>query len=159
MPFLAAGTKDKNGTFFRLYISAEPIRPRRRADSRRADFERHRHHHPRPHRRKITRAVGKEKYWYAEYFIEMPGTWSVEGDDLYQEKNVWPIIWLKAIGRYPHEQETYYDEKTTVTSVMIPELTTPDDKYNSALVERCQDMTFRVTQDERLVIYYRITPK
>ena len=102
---------------------------------------------------------GKEKYWYAEYFIEMPGRWPVKDEDLAQEKYFWPIHWLKAISRYPHEQETYYDEKAIVTSEMIPLLTTPDGKYNSALVERCDDMTFRITQDERLVIYYRITPQ
>lgn len=107
----------------------------------------------------LTVPEGEEIYWYAEYFIEMPGAWPVKKAELCMEENFWPIRWLKAIGRYPHEQETYYGVKTTVTSEMIPELTTPDGKYGSALVERCQDMTFRVTQDQRLVIYYRITPQ
>jgi len=101
---------------------------------------------------------GKEKYWYAEYFIEMPGAWPVKDKDLDKEKYFWPIRWLKAISRYPHENETYYGEKKTVKSAKIPALTTPDGNYDSALIERCKDMTFRVTQDERLVVYYRITP-
>ena len=101
---------------------------------------------------------GKKKYMFAEYFIEMPGAWPVKDKDLEQEKNLWPIHWLKAISRYPHEKGTYYGEKATVDIKMIPSLTMPDGKYHSALVERCEDLTLRVSQDGRLVIYYRITP-
>jgi hypothetical protein len=39
---------------------------------------------------------------------------------------------------------------------MIPTLTTPDGQYDSALVERCEDLTLQVS-DGRSVIYYRIT--
>ena len=100
---------------------------------------------------------GKEKYWYAEYFIEMPGTWPTKDEDLVQEKYFWPIHWLKAISRYPHEQETYYGEKKTVTAKMIPSLTTPDGKYDSALVERVSDLEVQ-TSDGRNILIYRITP-
>jgi len=101
---------------------------------------------------------GQEIYCFAEYFIEMPGTWPVKDKDLEQKKNFWPIMWLKAIGRYPHEQETYYGNKAVVDAKMIPMLKMPDDKYSSALVERCEYLTLRVTQDGRVVIYYRVTP-
>ena len=100
---------------------------------------------------------GQEKYWYAEYFLEMPGAWHVKDKDLEQEKYFWPIRWLKAISRYPHEQATYYGDKAIVDTIMIPTLTTPDGKYDSALVERCEDLTLQVS-DGRSVIYYRITP-
>jgi hypothetical protein len=100
---------------------------------------------------------GQEKYWYAEYFLEMPGAWHVKDKDLEQEKYFWPIRWLKAISRYPHEQATYYGDKAIVDTIMIPTLTTPDGQYDFALVERCEDLTLRVS-DGRLVIYYRITP-
>ena len=100
----------------------------------------------------------KELYCFAEYFIEMPGAWPVKDKDLEQEKYFWPIRWLKAIARYPHEKKTYYGDKTTVDTKMIPSLTMPDGKCSSALVERCEDLTLRVSQDGRLVIYYRITP-
>ena len=101
---------------------------------------------------------GQEKYRYAEYFIEMPGAWPVKDKDLEQEKNFWPIRWLKAISRYPHEQTIYYGDKAIVDAKMIPTFITPDGKYDSALVERCEDLTLRVS-DGRLVIYYRITPR
>ena len=101
---------------------------------------------------------GKEEYMYAEYFMEMPGDWSLTNEMLDQDEYFWPVAWLKAIGRYPHEHETYYGEKKTITQKMIPELTTPDGVYHSALVERCKDINLYVSQDGRRVVYYRITP-
>ena len=35
---------------------------------------------------------GQEIYCFAEYFIEMPGTWPVKDKDLEQKKNFWPIM-------------------------------------------------------------------
>jgi len=101
---------------------------------------------------------GKKKYMFAEYFIEMPGDWPVKDKDLEQEKNLWPISWLKAISRYPHEEETYYGEKAIVDIKMIPSLTTPDRRYHSAQVERVPELDTTVSQDGRSVIYYCVTP-
>lgn len=100
----------------------------------------------------------KDKYQFAEYFIEMPGAWPVTDEALDQDEYFWPISWLKAIGRYPHEKQTYYGEKKTVTAKMIPTLSTPDGLYCSAAVERCPEMDFHIPQDGRDVVYYRVTP-
>jgi len=100
---------------------------------------------------------GKTKYRFAEYFIEMPGTWPVTSKDLQRDENFWPISWLNAIGRYPHENETYYGEKKTVKSAKIPELTTPDGAFDSARVERVSDLNIQ-TSDGRNVLIYRVTP-
>ncbi|MGL6195205.1 MAG: suppressor of fused domain protein [Thermoguttaceae bacterium] len=91
-------------------------------------------------------------------YIHMPGNWPVKDEDLGKIENFWPIVWVKAIGRYPHEKGTYYGEKKTVTSKMITPLVTPDNKPHSALVERCPRMMFYIPQDGREVAYYRITP-
>jgi len=100
---------------------------------------------------------GKECYCFAEYFIEMPGDWPTTDEALSQEKYFWPISWLKAIGRYPHEKETFYGEKKTVKSSQIPALVTPDGEYDSALVERVSDLSIQ-TSDGRNVLVYRVTP-
>jgi hypothetical protein len=100
---------------------------------------------------------GKNKYRFAEYFIEMPGAWPVTSKDLERDENFWPIAWLKAIGRYPHENKTYYGEKKTVKSAKIPALTTPNGEYDSALVERVTDLDIE-TSDGRNVQIYRVTP-
>ena len=46
-----------------------------------------------------------------------------------------------------------YGDKAVVDAKMIPSLTTPDGKYNAALVERYENITLQVTQDSRVVIY------
>jgi hypothetical protein len=54
------------------------------------------------------------KYRFAEYIFEMPGEWSVSDKTLQDERNLWVINWLKAIGRYPHKNQTYYGEEATL---------------------------------------------
>jgi hypothetical protein len=100
----------------------------------------------------------KEEYQFAEYFIEIHGQRFTTDKALDNEENFWPISWLKAISRYPHENKTYYGEKKIVTSKMIPSLITPDRRYKSAKVERVPEFNMVISQDGRLVIYYRITP-
>ena len=100
---------------------------------------------------------GKEQYQFAEYFMEMPGSWPITSATIKQDEYYWPVAWLKAIGRYPHEKQTYYGEKRIVDSKMIPQLTTPDGAYHSALIERCSDIDLYVSQDGRRVVYYRVT--
>ena len=107
----------------------------------------------------LTLPKHKEYLCYAEYFIEMPGTWPVKEKDLEQDEYFWPIRWLKAIARYPHEHVGYYfGKKTIVDTKMIPSLTTPDGKHDSALVERCADLSCRISQELRFVNHYRIAP-
>ena len=100
---------------------------------------------------------GQEEYMFAEYFLEMPG-WPITDEALKQEEYFWPIRWLMAIGRYPHENETYYGEEATITSEMIPELKTPDGRYNSAKVERVPALNMVMSKDGRSMVYYRVTP-
>jgi hypothetical protein len=100
----------------------------------------------------------KEEYQFAEYFIEMPGKWATIEEALAKKENIWSITWLKAISRYPHENETYYGEKKVVTPKMIPSLKTPDGRYNSAKVERVPELDMVMSKDGRFVIYYQITP-
>jgi hypothetical protein len=100
---------------------------------------------------------GEEEYQFAEYFIEIPGDISSE-NGWKKEENIWTIIWLKLIARYPHENGTYYGEQQIVTQEMIPELKTPDGRYCSARVERVPELDMIMSQDGRLIRYYRITP-
>ncbi|MCH5596516.1 suppressor of fused domain protein [Niabella ginsengisoli] len=55
-----------------------------------------------------------EEYRYAELCILLPENWILEGlndqtnkDNITDEKNYWPIRWLKTIARFPHEYNTW----------------------------------------------------
>ncbi len=56
---------------------------------------------------------GLEDHKYCELCVLLPKDWKIDGDaKLMQEvfkdeKNYWPVRWLKAIARFPHEYNTW----------------------------------------------------
>lgn len=44
---------------------------------------------------------------YAELSICLPKDWKVSEEDFKDEKNYWPIRWLKYLARFPHEYNTW----------------------------------------------------
>ncbi|MGB0369222.1 MAG: suppressor of fused domain protein [Flavobacteriales bacterium] len=44
---------------------------------------------------------------YAELSICLPEDWKVSEDDFKDEKNYWPIRWLKYLARFPHEYNSW----------------------------------------------------
>ncbi|MDR3108866.1 MAG: ankyrin repeat domain-containing protein [Planctomycetaceae bacterium] len=99
----------------------------------------------------------KMKYRFAEYILEMPGEWSVSKEALQDEHNLWVINWLKAIGRYPHENQTYYGEEATITTEQIPHLKTPDGDDTYAEVKYDPDLDFIIPQNGIRIVFYRVS--
>ena len=48
-----------------------------------------------------------EGYEYAELSICLPEGWKMSEEDLKDEKNYWPIRWLKYLARFPHKYNTW----------------------------------------------------
>ncbi|WP_224994400.1 suppressor of fused domain protein [Cesiribacter sp. SM1] len=62
----------------------------------------------------MTVPEGMEEHQYAELCILLPADWEINGDGLKlmeevfrDEKNYWPVRWLKIIARFPHEYNTW----------------------------------------------------
>ena len=50
---------------------------------------------------------GKEGYRYTELTLSLPASWPISEDELQDDKNYWPLRWLKTIARLPHHQNTW----------------------------------------------------
>lgn len=50
---------------------------------------------------------GVENCEYAELSICLPKEWELSEEDFKEEKNYWPIRWLKNLARFPHEYSTW----------------------------------------------------
>jgi hypothetical protein len=57
---------------------------------------------------------GAEDYRYAELMICLPPTWPVDQASFKDEKNYWPVRWLKTIARFPHEYDTWIGPGHTI---------------------------------------------
>jgi hypothetical protein len=44
---------------------------------------------------------------YAEIMLCLPPTWKLSQDDFMDERHYWPVRWLKALARLPHEYSTW----------------------------------------------------
>jgi hypothetical protein len=100
----------------------------------------------------------KLKYKFAEYILELPGNWEVTSKALEEERNRLPLTLIKAIGRYPHENKTYYDVEAKITTEQIPSLKTQDGNDNIvAEIKYDPDLDFIVPQDGRTIVFYRIS--
>jgi hypothetical protein len=55
----------------------------------------------------MTTPAGIEDHQFAELSICLPPEWPLEDNDLKNEKNYWPVRWLKQLARFPHEYSTW----------------------------------------------------
>lgn len=57
--------------------------------------------------RPMTVPPGAEELRYAELVFHLPSTWKMDQADFKDEKNYWPLRWLKIAARMPHEYNTW----------------------------------------------------
>jgi len=50
---------------------------------------------------------GVEGCEYAELSICLPEEWKISDEDFEDERNYWPVRWLKYLARFPHEYNTW----------------------------------------------------
>src|ERR1044072_886079 len=51
---------------------------------------------------------GAEDFRYSELVISLPPEWPLDEESFKDEKNWWPIRWLKKLARFPHEYDTWF---------------------------------------------------
>ena len=50
---------------------------------------------------------GAEAFTRAELCLALPPDWKMSEDDFKDERNYWPVRWLKTLARFPHEYDTW----------------------------------------------------
>jgi hypothetical protein len=57
--------------------------------------------------RAMTVPEGAEEFTHAELILCLPPDWPMDKESWEDARNFWPIYWLKALARMPHEYETW----------------------------------------------------
>jgi hypothetical protein len=97
------------------------------------------------------------KYEFAEYILEIPYEKKKSQKlPLHDDENAWAINCLKAVGRYPHENETSYGAKAKIAVSQIPDLELPDNEYKYVKITYDPELDFIVPQDGRSLVFYRV---
>jgi len=64
---------------------------------------------------------GAEHFRFAELMICLPSEWKLTQKDFEDERNYWPVRWLKSLARFPHEYETWLNTWHTIPNGDPPE--------------------------------------
>lgn len=71
---------------------------------------------------------GAEEYQHAELLLCLPPTWKLGEENFKDERNYWPIRWLKMLARLPHEYTTWLSYWHTIPNGDPPEPLADDTK-------------------------------
>lgn len=69
----------------------------------------------------MTVPEGAEEFRFAELLVCLPPDWPISQEAFEDENNYWPVRWLKILGRFPHEYETWLGPGHTVPNGDPPE--------------------------------------
>ena len=56
------------------------------------------------------------EYNRVELFIVLPQSWSLGGKSITNEESIWPVRWLKRVGRLPQDQKTWIGKGHTISN-------------------------------------------
>ena len=57
---------------------------------------------------------GAEAWQYAELMVALPQSWKLDQTAFEDERNYWPVRWLKTLARFPHEYSTWLCDGHTI---------------------------------------------
>lgn len=77
---------------------------------------------------------GVEGCQYAELSICLPEEWKISNEDFNDEKNYWPIRFLKYLARFPHEYNTWLSYGHTIPNGNPPESFAENTKLNTMIL-------------------------
>lgn len=75
------------------------------------------------------------EFRHAELMIQLPPEWKLTQEDFKDERNYWPMRWLKQLARLPHEYNTWLGYGHTVPNGDPPEGFAANTKLCCMLVE------------------------
>lgn len=91
------------------------------------------------------------RFRYAELFIELPGDWKYQ--QLEDPNWGWPVHWLRHLGKFPAQHDTWLGGPVTVFDAGMP--LGPNLRFDSLLLFAEKSVT---CHDGRLVQLFRLTP-
>ncbi|MEX2213225.1 MAG: suppressor of fused domain protein [Phycisphaeraceae bacterium] len=99
---------------------------------------------------------------YAELCICLPSLWPLTQEDFKDERNYWPIRWLKTMARLPHEYDTWLWYGHTVPNGDPAEPVSKDSKFIGFVVlspvSAPQEFTELKIDEDKSIYFFAIYP-
>lgn len=99
---------------------------------------------------------GGEDFQFAELFIQLPADWPLTRTLLEDPKYAWPVEWLRKVGKYPQQHNTWLGGPATIIANDDPARPLfPQTKFTSILLLAEHQLT---SSDGKLIRLYRMLP-
>ncbi len=110
----------------------------------------------------MTVPEGAEDFRHAELVISLPPSWPLTQKAFEDERNYWPIRWLKILARLPHEYNTWLGYGHTVPNGDAPQPFAPNTKLCCSLlllpVLVPDDFLELTLSDDKTIRFYSLVP-
>ena len=104
---------------------------------------------------------GMEEYSRAELVISLPQSWPLGAKSFRNEESIWPMRWLKQVGRLPQDQKTWIGKGHTVSNG-DPWKTIADTNFTGFLVSPPfglpDEFSHLQTQQGVIIHFYHLIP-
>lgn len=103
---------------------------------------------------------GAEEYQYTELFIKLPADWPVGPAAIDDPTALWPILWMRRIGYYPHVERTWLGGPfPIIANGDPPEPLAEDTELSCLLALQEGDEHGTITcRDGRTILLYSLVP-
>lgn len=110
--------------------------------------------------RAMTIPAGGEDYQFAELVIYLPPDWPLDERGLRSRNNFWPIEWLRRIGHYPHDNQTWLGGRAAVIANGDPPRQLASNTKMTCVLAIIEESEFGWCQlsDGRRVGFYTLIP-
>ncbi|HZT78842.1 MAG TPA: suppressor of fused domain protein [Gemmataceae bacterium] len=110
----------------------------------------------------MTVPEGAEDWRFAELVISLPPDWPLTQEAFQDERNYWPVRWLKMLARLPHEYDTWLGWGHTVPNGDPPRPFAANTKLCCALLLTPmltpEEFWQLRTDDDRTINFYALVP-
>jgi uncharacterized protein len=104
--------------------------------------------------------AGEEGLRYAEVMIHLPAHWPLSNESLRDERNSWPIEWLRRIALYPHQNNTWLGGDAAIFANGEPPLPLASNTRLTCMLALLERDSFGLLEsaDGRRVVFYSLYP-
>jgi hypothetical protein len=104
---------------------------------------------------------GAEEFQHAELLLGLPPSWPLTREAFQDERNYWPVRWLKMLARLPHEYDTWLGYGHTIPNGDPPKPFAPSTKLCCQLLllpvlTPAEFLTLETA--ERIIHFYAVVP-
>ncbi|MBC2582745.1 suppressor of fused domain protein [Clostridium sp. DJ247] len=100
------------------------------------------------------------EFKYAELLLKLPANWSINKNDMRDQKNYWPLGWLRKTAHIPHIYDGWLSEEVILPNGEPPKPFAINTKLSCIMISKPKESGFErlVTSQGNIINFYTLIP-